>query len=79
MVSPRKVLALMTFSMIGQPRPERHSVAFCYEGMSRQTLSAINKASVFRDGLFATLKGRASVNIYVVDWNYYKYIIRKSI
>lgn len=79
MVSPRKVLALMTFSMTGQPRPERHSVAFCYEGMSRQILSAINKVSVFRDGLFASLKGRSIVNIYVVDWNYYKYIIRKSI
>ena len=79
MVSPRKVLVLMTFSMIGQPRPERHSVAFCYEGMSRQTLSAINKVSVFRDGLFATLKGMAIVNIDIVDSNYYKYIIRTSI
>ena len=42
-------------------------------------MSAINKVSVFRDGLFTTLKGRAGVNIRVVDWNYYKYIIRASI
>ena len=67
MVNPRKVPVLMTFRMIGQPRPERHSVAFCYEGMCRQTLSAINKVSVFRDGLFTTLQGRAGVNIDIVD------------
>ena len=77
-MNPRKVLVPTAFRMIGQPRLERYSVAFCYEWMSRQILSARNKVSVFRDGFFAVLKGRASVNIYIDDWNYYKYMSKNE-
>jgi len=51
--------------------------------MSRYILSAINKVSVLMDGFFiilkVILKGMAIVYIDVVDWNYYKYIMRTSI
>jgi len=58
-------------------------VTFCHEWMSRYILSAINKVSVLMDGFFiilkVILKGMAIVYIDVVDWNYYKYIMRTSI